>query len=49
MDYADIFAVLKDHLGRTDGLQHEIVTENVAPIRQRFHRFSPNSRKSMHF
>ena len=31
--YSDIFVVSKDQLGRTDILQHEIVTENVSPIR----------------
>ena len=34
LEYSDVFAISKDQLGRTDVLQHEIVTENVAPIRQ---------------
>ena len=44
MDYADIFAVSKDQLGRSDVLQHEIVTENVTLIHQRFCRMSPQMR-----
>ena len=44
MDYADIFPVSKDQLGRTDILQHEIVIENVTPICQRFHRLSATER-----
>ncbi|XP_065900680.1 uncharacterized protein [Dysidea avara] len=47
MDYADIFAVSKDQLGRTDILQHEIVTKNVTPIRQRFRRMSPQQKEEM--
>ena len=34
IDYSDVFAQSKDELGRTDVLQHEIVTDGAAPIRQ---------------
>jgi len=44
MGYADIFAVSKDQLGRTDILQHQIVTENVTPFCQGCHH-----RKCVHF
>ena len=47
MDYSDIFAVTKDQIGRTDILQHEIVTENVSPIRQRFRRLSPHQKEEV--
>ena len=41
IDYADVFAVLDDQLGRTNVLQHEIHIDNVSPIRRRFRRMSP--------
>ena len=47
LDYSDIFARSKDELGRTDLLQHEIVTNGAAPIRQRFRRLSPEKRAEM--
>ena len=34
IDYANVFAVSDDQLGRTNVLQHEIHTDNVSPIRQ---------------
>ena len=43
LDYADVFAQSKSELGRTDVLQHEIVTSDAAPIRQRFRRLSPGN------
>ena len=36
IDYADVFAVSDNQLGRTNVLQHEIYIDNVSPIRQRF-------------
>ena len=36
LDFSDVFAQSKDELGRTDLLQHEIVIDSAAPIRQRF-------------
>ena len=47
LEYSDVFAISKDQLGRTDVLQHEIVTENVSPIRQKFRRMSPHMRAEM--
>ena len=47
LDYSDIFARSKDELGRTDLLQHEIITDGTAPIRQRFRRLSPEKRAEM--
>ena len=47
LEYSDVFAISKDQLGRTDVLQHEIVTENVSPIRQKFRRMSPHTRAEM--
>ena len=47
MDYSDIFAISKDQLGRTDILLHEIVTENVSPIHQKFRRLSPYQREAV--
>ena len=47
MEYADVFAISDDQLGRTNVLQHEIHTENVSPIRQRFRRMSPQKREEM--
>ena len=48
LEYSDVFAISKDQLGRTDVLQHEIVTENISPIRQKFCRMSPHMRVEMH-
>ena len=47
LDYSDVFARSKDELGRTDLLQHEIVIDSAAPIRQRFRRLSPEKRVEM--
>ena len=47
LEYSDVFAISKDQLGRTDVIQHEIVTENVSPIRQKFCRMSPHMRAVM--
>ena len=41
MEYADVFANTKDQLGHTNVLHHEICTENVSIICQRFCRMSP--------
>jgi len=38
----------KSELGHTDLLQHEIVTDNAAPIRQQFRRLTPDRRTEMH-
>ena len=37
----------KSELGHTDLLQHEIVTDNAAPIRQQFRRLTPDRRTEM--
>ena len=47
IDYSDIFARSRDELGRTDVLQHEIITDGASPIRQRFRRLSPEKRAEM--
>ena len=44
LECSDVF---EDQLGRTDVLQHEIVTENISPIRQKFRRMSPHMRAEM--
>ena len=36
LEYSDDFAISKDQLGRTDVLQHKIVTENISPICRSF-------------
>ena len=38
LDYADVFAVDADDLGKTDKLQHTITTGSALPIRQPPHR-----------
>ena len=45
LEYADVFALSNDTLGRTDVLQHEIHTGNTPPIRQHFRRVCPKDRK----
>ena len=47
MEYSDVFARSRDKLGRTDVLQHEIITDGASPIRQRFRRLSPEKRAEM--
>ena len=47
MEYADVFALSNDTLGRTDVLQHEIHTGNTPPIRQHFRRVCPKKRQEM--
>lgn len=47
VDYSDVFARSKSELGRTNVLQHEIVTDGATPIRQRFRRLSPDRRAEM--
>ena len=42
-----MFARSRDELGRTDVLQHEIITDGASPIRQRFPRLSPEKRVEM--
>ena len=41
IEYWDMFARSRDKLGCTDMLQHEIITDGVSPICQRFRRLSP--------
>ena len=36
LEYADVFALCNDELGRTNVLQHEIHTGDASPIRQQF-------------
>ena len=38
---------MKGELGRTNVLQHEIVTDGATPIRQRFRRLSPDKKLEM--
>ena len=47
MDYADIFAMNKDQLGRTDVLQHRIYTGDAPPIRQQFRRMCPQKKQEL--
>ena len=47
MEYSDVFARSRDELGRTDVLQHEIITDGASPIRQEFRRLSPEKRAEM--
>ena len=47
IDYADVFAVSDDQLGRTNVLQHEIYIDNVSPICQQFRRMSPQQREEV--
>ena len=47
VEYADVFALSNDKLGRTDILQHEIHTEDAPPIRQHFRRVCPQKRQEM--
>ena len=46
-EYADVFALSTDGLGRTDILQHDIHMGDVPPIRQQFRRISPQKRQEM--
>jgi len=48
VNYSNVFARSKSELGHTDVLQHEIVTDSAAPIRQWFRRLSPDRRSEMH-
>ena len=41
LEYADVFALCNDELGRTSVLQHEIHTGDASPIRQQFRRVCP--------
>ena len=45
VDFADIFAVTPDDLGRTSKLQHHIDTGNARPIKQPIRRIPPAKRK----
>ena len=47
MDYADIFAMNKDQLGRTDVLQHRIYTGDAPPIRQQFRRMCQQKKQEL--
>ena len=44
-EYADIFAIDSKDLGRTDKVQHQIVTGDSAPIRQQVRRVPPAKRE----
>ena len=46
VDFADIFAVTPDDLGRTNKLQHHIDTGNARPIKQPIRRIPPAKRKA---
>ena len=41
LEYADVFALCNDELGRTNVLQHQIYTGDSLPIRQHFRRVCP--------
>ena len=45
--FADVFALGKDQLGKTDMLQHRIHTGDAAPIRQQFCRMCPQKRQEL--
>ena len=45
VDFADIFTVTPDDLGRTSKLQHHIDTGNACPIKQPIRRIPPAKRK----
>ena len=47
VEYADVFALSNDSLGRTNILQHEIHTGDALLIRQHFHRVCPQKRQEM--
>ena len=47
LEYADVFALCNDELGRTNVLQHEIHTGGTSPIRQQFRRVCPQNRQEM--
>ena len=47
LEYADVFALCNDELGRTNVLQHEIHTRDASPIRQQFRRVCPQKRQEM--
>ena len=47
LEYADVFALCNDELGRTNVLQHEIHTGDASPIRQQFRRVCPQKRQEM--
>ena len=47
LEYADVFALCNDELGRTNVLQHEIHTGDASPIRQQFCRVCPQKRQEM--
>ena len=45
MDFADIFAVTPEDLGRTNTFNHQIDTGDAKPIRQPLQRIPPAKRK----
>ena len=47
LEYADVFALCNDELGRTNVLQHEIHTGDASPICQQFRRVCPQKRQEM--
>jgi len=47
MEYADVLALGKDQLGKTDMLQHRIHTGDAAPICQQFCRMCPQKRQEL--
>ena len=44
LEYADVFALCNDELGRTNVLQHEIHTGDASPTCQQFRRVCPQKR-----
>ena len=47
LEYADVFALCNDELGRTNVLQHQIHTGDSLPIRQQFRRVCPQKRQEI--
>ena len=47
LEYADVFALCNDGLGRTNVLQHQIHTGDYSPIRQHFRRVCPQKRQEI--
>ena len=47
MEYADVFALCNDELGRTNVLQHQIHTGDALSIRQQFRRVCPQKDRKL--
>ena len=47
LEYADVFALCNDELGRTNVLQHQIHTGDSLPIRQQFCRVCPQKDRKL--